>query len=142
MSSSTTIVGGTPALMAACLQFDLVAAQDNDERRKELTAAADEGRMQVAVVDDRAVGYSLAAPWFLGASFLALLYVDPRVRGRGIGSRLLENFERTHGPKVFTSTNLSNATMQRLLRLREWTPCGILNGLDEGDPEIFFAKTL
>jgi GNAT superfamily N-acetyltransferase len=73
---------------------------------------------------------------------LALLYVDPSRRGRGIGSRLLEDFERAHSPQVFTSTNLSNAPMQRLLRLRRWEPCGILNGLDKGDPEIFFVKTL
>lgn len=64
------------------------------------------------------------------------------MRGQGIGSRLLEDFEQAHGPGVFTSTNLSNARMQRLLRHRLWTPWGILNGLDEGDPEIFFDKHL
>jgi hypothetical protein len=32
--------------------------------------------------------------------------------------------------------------MQRLLRHRLWAPCGMLNGLDEGDPEIFFVKHL
>lgn len=142
MSSPTTILSATPALLTGCLQFDHVAAEGDDERRKELSAAADEGRMQVATVDDRAVGYSVAAPWFLGAPFLALLYVDPGERRRGVGSRLLDDFERTHGPQVFTSTNLTNAPMQRLLRLRQWAPCGILNGLDEGDPEIFFVKTL
>ena len=78
----------------------------------------------------------------LGAPFLALLYVDPAMRGRGIGLRLLEDFEGAHGPQVFTSTNLSNEPMQRLLRLRLWKPCGMLNGLDEGDPEIFFSKAL
>ena len=81
------------------------------------------------------------APRFFGAPFLALVYVDPGMRGRGIGSRLLEDFEKAHGVQVFTSTNLSNAAMQRLLRLRRWTPCGML-GLDEGDPEIFFAEVL
>ena len=96
--------------------------------------------MRVATVGDRAVGYSVAAPWFLGAPFLALVYVDAGERGRGIGSRLLEDFERSHSAQVFTSTNLSNSPMQQLLKLRRWTPCGILNGLDEGDPEIFFRQ--
>jgi GNAT superfamily N-acetyltransferase len=142
MSSPTTILRASATLLTACLDFDHVAVGDNGERRRELSAAADEGRMQVAIVDDHAVGYSVAAPWFFGAAFLALLYVDPSRRGRGIGSRLLEDFERAHTPQVFTSTNLSNAPMQRLLRLRRWEPCGILNGLDKGDPEIFFVKTL
>ena len=63
------------------------------------------------------------------------------MRGRKICWRLLEDFEQAHPPKMFTSTNLSNAPMQRLLRARLWNPCGILNGLDEGDPEVFFVKS-
>ena len=80
------------------------------------------------------------APWFFDVPFLELLYVAPTMRGRNIGSRLLEDFERAHRPKMFTSTNLSNARMQRLLRARRWTACGMLHGLVEGDPEIFFVK--
>jgi len=141
MNSSTILVPVTTALLDECLSFDHVSA-DSGERRAELSSAAQEGRMRVATVDSRAVGFSIIAPWFFEAPFLALVYVDPARRGRGIGSLLLEDFERAHPRKVFTSTNLSNAPMQRLLRARRWSPCGMLSGLDEGDPEIFFMRTV
>jgi GNAT superfamily N-acetyltransferase len=140
MSSSAAVVPVTSGLLNECLEFDHVAAGGSAERRRELSTAADEGRMRVATVDGRAVGFSVAAPWFLGAEFLALLYVDPSMRKRKVGSRLLEDFEQAHPSRALTSTNLSNAPMQGLLRSRFWTPCGILNGLDEGDPEIFFMR--
>ena len=40
--------------------------------------------------------------------------------------------------KLFTSTNLSNQPMQRLLARPGWRSVGIIYGLDEGDPELFF----
>lgn len=140
MSSSTSVVPATSALLNECLEFDHVAVGGGAGRRTELSRAADEGRMRVATVDGRAVGFAVAAPWFFDAPFLALLYVDPSMRKRKFGSLLLEDFEPAHPSRVLTSTNLSNVPMQGLLRSRLWTPCGILNGLDEGDPEIFFMK--
>jgi GNAT superfamily N-acetyltransferase len=141
MSSSTTVVPVTSALLNECLEFDHVAAGGSAGRRKELSTAANEARMRVATVEGRAVGFSVAAPWFFDAPFLALLYVDPSMRKRKVGSRLLEDFEQAHPSRALTSTNLSNVPMQGLLRSRLWAPCGILNGLDEDDPEIFFMKT-
>jgi GNAT superfamily N-acetyltransferase len=138
----TTIVPAADTLLTACLELDHLAAGGSVERCSELSEAAEQGRMQVAMVEDRAAGYSVVAPWFFGAPFLALVYVDHGMRGRGIGLRLLEDFEQAHGPQMFTSTNLSNAPMQHLLRYRRWTPCGMLNGLDDDDPEIFFTKVL
>jgi GNAT superfamily N-acetyltransferase len=140
MSSPTSVVPATSELLNECLEFDHVAVGGSAQRRRELSTAADEARMRVATVDGRAVGFSVAAPWFFDAPFLALLYVDPSVRKCKVGSRLLEDFEQAHPSRALTSTNLSNAPMQGLLRSRIWTPCGILNGLDEGDPEIFFMK--
>ena len=140
MHSSLAIVAVTPALLSECLAFDHLAVGGSLERQSELSSAAKDERMSVATLDGRAVGFSVTAPWFFGVPFLELLYVAPTLRGRNIGSRLLADFERAHSPQMFTSTNLSNARMQRLLRGRLWTPCGMLNGLDEGDPEVFFVK--
>jgi GNAT superfamily N-acetyltransferase len=134
------IVPGTEVLLEQCLGFDHVARGGNIERREELSQAAADGRMRVAVAVGRAVGYSVMAPWFLGAPFVALVYVDESERGGGIGGRLVADCEMRHGTsRVFTSTNLTNAAMQRLLEQRGWTPCGMLHGLDAGDPEIFYA---
>lgn len=142
VQTSPAIVSVTPPLLKQCLEFDHVAVGGSAERQDELTSACEDGRMRVATLDGVAVGFSIVAPWFFDVPFLALLYVAPTMRGRHIGSRLLEDFERAHPPKVFTSTNLSNAHMQGLLRRREWTPCGMLDGLDEGDPEVFFVRTI
>jgi len=37
-----------------------------------------------------------------------------------------------------TSTNLSNQPMKRLLARLGWRSVGVVCGLDEGDPELFF----
>ncbi len=142
MLPATSLVPVTCALLADCLAFDHLAAGGSVERRREMSEAAEHGRMRVAVANGDTAGYSVVAPWFFDAPFLALLDVKSAMRGQGIGSRLLEDFEQAHGPRVLTSTNLSNARMQRLLRHRQWAPCGMLTGLDEGDPEIFFTKQL
>lgn len=129
------------ALLQECLAFDHLAVAGDLTRSTELTVAARDGLLRVALIDDRAAGYSVVSPWFFGAPFLALVYVDAAVRGRGIGDRLVAEFEQRHdGRRLFTSTNLSNAPMQRLLRRRDWVPSGLLHGLDEGDPEIFYLR--
>jgi GNAT superfamily N-acetyltransferase len=134
------IVPGTGVLVEQCLGFDHVARGGDLDRCEELSQAAVDGRMRVAVAAGRAVGYSVMAPWFLGAPFVSLVYVDESERGRGIGRRLVADCEQHHGlSRIFTSTNLTNARMQRLLEHRGWIPCGMLHGLDEGDPEIFYA---
>ena len=142
MQSSPAIVSVTPPLLKQCLEFDHVAVGGSAERQEELSSAGQDGRMRVATLDGVAVGFSIVAPWFFDVPFLALLYVAPNMRGRHIGSRLLEEFEQAHPSKVFTSTNLSNAPMQGLLRRRQWSPCGMLHGLDEGDPEVFFVHLI
>jgi GNAT superfamily N-acetyltransferase len=134
------IVPGTEVLLEQCLGFDHVARGGDLERRKELSQAEVYGRMRVALAVGRAVGYSVMAPWFLGAPFVALVYVDESERGRGIGGRLVADCEERFGTsRGFTSTNLTNAPMQRLLEHRGWIPCGMLHGLDDGDPEIFYT---
>jgi acetyltransferase (GNAT) family protein len=58
-------------------------------------------------------------------------------RGQGIGAELLQDAQRQRDTaKLFTSTNLSNQPMQRLLARLGWRSAGIVYGLDEGDPEL------
>ncbi len=68
-----------------------------------------------------------------------MLMVAPEARRRGVGAHLLRALETTCvTPKLFTSTNVSNHPMQQLLQHSDWCPVGLLHGLDEGDPELFY----
>ncbi|MEO0538637.1 MAG: GNAT family N-acetyltransferase, partial [Cyanobacteria bacterium P01_A01_bin.123] len=42
----------------------------------------------------------------------------------------------------FTSTNESNLLMQALMAKLRYIPSGIINNLDEGDPELVYFKRL
>jgi hypothetical protein len=64
-----------------------------------------------------------------------------RLRARGVAAQRLcdgdiQIVEAGHAQVV--ATNLSNQPMQRLLTRLGWQSAGIVYGLDEGDPELFF----
>jgi ribosomal protein S18 acetylase RimI-like enzyme len=88
------------------------------------------------------VGYVAVAPrHFFGRDFISLLVVAERCRRRGIGTQLLRAAAlRGTSEAVFTSTNESNGPMLELLSAEGWTVSGELEGLDDGDPEIFFYR--
>ncbi|BBV09000.1 hypothetical protein BML2537_24940 [Providencia stuartii] len=68
-----------------------------------------------------------------------MLMVDSEFRRQGIGSQLIEQLKLTCvTPKLFTSTNQSNVSMQRLLANAQFIPSGIIENLDEGDPELIY----
>jgi GNAT superfamily N-acetyltransferase len=87
------------------------------------------------------VGFLALRPGhFYQRDFIDLLYVAPRWRRQGIGRALIRAaLQNASTPRVFVSTNDSNAPMRKLLRSEGWKPSGILTGLDEDDPEhVFF----
>ncbi len=68
-----------------------------------------------------------------------MLIVAENTCGLGVGARLLLDAQQHRAtPKLFTSTNLSNQLMQRLPARLGWQSAGIVYGLDDGDPELFF----
>jgi len=78
---------------------------------------------------------------FFGRDFVELLAVAADERRTGIGSHLLHHaVEMSSTPRVFTSTNLSNVAMNRLLEKVGWRLSGHLEGVDEGDPEVVYFK--
>lgn len=135
------VESGTLDHVAACVALDDLVARGSTERGAEIVAAAQDGRLRVALLDGRVVGYAVVAPWFLGEPFLQLVYVGDAARRQGLGSRLVEDFEVRHAGRLFTSTNESNRPMVALLEGRGWRRCGELHGLDPGDPEIFHSLT-
>jgi ribosomal protein S18 acetylase RimI-like enzyme len=90
------------------------------------------------------VGYAvLGRRRFFGYDMLEMLMVATQHRRQGIAGALLRHLEQlAQTKKFFVTTNLSNQTMQGLLRKLEYTACGFIDQLDPGDPEIVFVKTL
>ena len=118
-------------------------AQQSPERREFIRRSVAGDSCYVAVMDQRAVGYSVLNYTFYDHGFIDMLYVAGDYRRRGIGSALLEQMERLcKTAKLFTSTNLSNLPMQALLSRRGYLVSGVIDNLDEGDPEIVYFRRL
>ncbi|ATL32123.1 GNAT family N-acetyltransferase [Streptomyces formicae] len=119
--------------------IDSVAAAGDRARRDSIRRWCESGAVLVARDSSGPVGYSVLEYNFFEQGFLTMLMVAPGARHRGVGARLLAAVEAgCTTAKLFTSTNVSNHPMQQLLRRADWRPVGLLHGLDEGDPELFY----
>jgi ribosomal protein S18 acetylase RimI-like enzyme len=128
-----------PADALEVAAIDTVAASGDNERRAAIKRWAADGSMRIAVVADEIVGCCVTERAFFGQWFVVMLMVAEGARGQGIGAELLLDAQRQRETaKLFTSTNLSNQPMQRLLARLGWRSVGIVYGLDEGDPELFY----
>ena len=84
---------------------------------------------------------------FMSRWFVAILFVHPDHRHRGLGRALLEHFEslvardRPRDGKLWISTNIENLPMQRLLHERGYACAGVINDMGKV-PELFFNKVL
>ena len=122
------------------LALDSVARTDA-QRRTQIRTWISEGQTFVAHHDGRIVGYGVLQHSFFGRAFIAMVYVDPSERRRGLGTRIVEHLEqRAETPRVFTSTNQSNVPMQRLLERLGYERSGSIENLDPGDPELVYSK--
>lgn len=102
--------------------------------------AASEGRLLVAELDGELVGYA-AQGRFFGYDFLELLAVDPDRRRQGIATSLIREIEaRSSSGKLFTSTNRSNEPMRRLCKSLGFKRSGVVENLDNDDPELIYVK--
>jgi RimJ/RimL family protein N-acetyltransferase len=69
------------------------------------------------------------------------LVVETAYRRQGVGTKLIEAWEKTADTvKLFTSTNESNLSMQRLCERLGYVRSGFIENLDEGDPEVIYFK--
>ncbi len=133
-----TIGDGTAEHFEALVAVDHIAQQELG-RRAELRKWLESGSVRVATRDGSPVGYTVVEPSFFGNDFLVLIVVGELYRNAGIGQLLMSDVETSERQtKLFTSTNLSNQVMQRLLARRGWVASGMVFGLDEGDPELFY----
>lgn len=122
--------------------FDLVARGEG-ARREFIRRSVASGNCHVAAAGGELVGYGVLDYTFYGQCFIEMLYVHPGHRRRGAGAALLAHMESLcRGPKLFTSTNLSNLPMQSLLNRAGYVLSGVIHNLDEGDPEVVYFKRL
>lgn len=95
----------------------------------------------IAELAGRVIGYSVFNHRFFHQGQVDMLMIHPDFRGRHIGEYLLKAIEEIcDTPKLYVTTNLSNHRMQRLLLRMRYQPCGYIDELDPGDPELIFVK--
>ena len=100
------------------------------------------GCCRVIEAGGEVVAYGVIQHSFYGNGFIPQVYVAPQWR-RGIGSGLVAHMEGVCAtPKLFTSTNESNLPMRQLLVRLGYTPSGVIDNLDDADPELVFFKKL
>ena len=118
-------------------------ARREDERLAFIRREVVSGHGFVAVIDETVVGYGVLNYTFYNNGCLDMLYVHSDYRRRGVGTALIRHMEsHCRTPKLFTSTNQSNLSMQSLLAKLGYESSGVIHNLDEGDPEIVYFKRL
>lgn len=99
------------------------------------------GQCHIAHADGLLVGYGVLTENFFGSGFVEALMVDAGHRRQAVGTTIMRYFLAScPTPKLWTSTNLSNLPMQRLLAREGFTLSGVVNNIDQGDPELFYLK--
>ena len=118
-------------------------ARREDERREFIRREVVSGNCFVAVIDGTVVGYGVLNYTFYNNGWIDMLYIHSDHRRRGVGADLIRHMEsQCRTPKLFTSTNQSNLSMQSLLAKLGYESSGVIHNLDEGDPEIVYFKRL
>ncbi len=106
-----------------------------------LRRAMEEGGCSVFERDGRVLGCVGLDHSFYGNGFVPVLLVREEFRRQGIGEALLRHaLASCRTPRLFTSTNLSNAPMQGLLAKLGFALTGVIHDLDPGDPELVYCR--
>ncbi|HLE37715.1 MAG TPA: GNAT family N-acetyltransferase [Candidatus Acidoferrales bacterium] len=138
--NSVEIRSAKPSDAREIRAFDEIA-QVKASRVAFIEGSIKSNRCFVAVIDGQVVGYGVLNYRFYDYGFIDMVYVDREFRRRGIGSALVRHMEQScKTAKLFTSTNRSNKPMQALLDKLGYQPSGVIENLDEGDPELVYVK--
>ncbi len=120
-----------------------VLVSRSSRRRHLITETVKQQHGFVARQENQIVGFLLMHEHFFELPFIELLMVHPSFRRQSIGTALMQHIEMIYTPgKLFTSTNSSNEPMQRLCERLGYVRSGIIEHLDEDDPELVYFKRL
>jgi ribosomal protein S18 acetylase RimI-like enzyme len=113
----------------------------HESRRVELRRMVQQQSCVLALANGEALGFAVLDYSFFGNGFIPLVCVAPEHRGKGVGLGLLNEMEhRCNTPKLFTSANASNEQAQRLFSRAGFVRSGMIENLDENDPEFVYFK--
>ncbi len=110
-------------------------------REEKITKAISDEECFIILADNRAVGFVIFDYRFFDQGWIELIVIEEKYRGKGIGVQAMDLIcHQCKTNKVFTSTNSSNTQMQKALTKVGFSFAGKINGLDDGDPELFYYK--
>lgn len=123
----------------ALVRLDTVASHD-EHRAVQIQGWIEDGFCHVIEMDGDIAAYGVLHHHFFDSGFIEMLMVGEKFRRRSLGLKLVDHFQSIcERPKLFTSTNRSNAAMQSLLKEAGFRESGHIDNLDVGDPEqVFF----
>ncbi len=111
------------------------------KRAEKITKAILGEECFIILADNSAVGFVIFDYRFFDLGWIELIIIGEKHRGKGIGGQAIDLIcQQSKTDKVFTSTNSSNIQMQKALGKVGFSFAGKINGLDEGDPELFYYK--
>lgn len=115
-----------------------VSGSDLDMRT--FNEALQRGDCVVARENGKIAGFALVGTWFFGRPFLSLIAVSADRRRSGIATKLIGHVLTRSRYGLFTSTNRTNVAGQRLFEKLGFERSGIVENIDEGDPELVYYK--
>jgi len=141
MTENVNVRFARPDDLEWCVQMDEHVGQAIIQRKIE------QGEILLAEIDGKPVGYlRLEYLWSL-VPYIALIWVLPEHRRKGVGRAILgylEEFLREEGYRVLLSSSQANEPQpQAWHRHMGFEECGYLAGINEGGiGEVFFRKHL
>ncbi|UYZ24294.1 GNAT family N-acetyltransferase [Mesobacillus jeotgali] len=114
----------------------------NTSRKVFIEKAIKQGRCILVNEDGDVAGFLIYDTHFFECTFISLIIVSPAKRRKGYASQMMNYLVRTSlTEKIFSSTNRSNESMQKVFKANGFIQSGIVENLDEGDPEIIYFKS-
>jgi L-amino acid N-acyltransferase YncA len=114
-----------------------------DRRKKEIGQAIEQNRCLLVIHEGIIAGFLLYHTHFFECTFVSLIMIKPSHQKMGLASTLLSHMtEFSKTEKLFSSTNQSNLAMQKIFEANAFIKSGMVENLDEGDPELIYFKRI